>query len=88
MQVNQLSTSSLATGNPYVNPYARTTETQPNATQQTEQDARKPLKSEQSDTVTISQQALKMTAGSEEKPEAAKNTAAAKPQPGSFSAKV
>lgn len=88
MQVNQLSSNSLATGNPYLNPYAKTTENQPNATEQTAQDARKPFRSEQTDTVTISQQALKMTSGSEDKPETAKNATAAKPQPGSFRAQA
>lgn len=61
MPVSQISPSSLSTSNPYVNPSAKTAEPQSGAIQQGVQDAQKPLKAAQTDTVTISQQALQMT---------------------------
>ena len=63
MPVSQISPSSLSTTNPYVNPSAKTTEPQSGAIQQGTQDAQKPSKAAQTDTVTISQQALQMTSG-------------------------
>ncbi len=61
MQISQLSPNSLTTSSPNVNPFSRTTETQAGATLQNNQDAQKPVRSTQTDTVTISQQALQMT---------------------------
>ena len=74
MSISQISPSSLATNSPYVNPSAKTTETQSGAIQQGNQDAQKPAKAAQTDTVTISQQALQMTAGNNSKPEDTKNS--------------
>ncbi len=64
MPISQISPNSLATNSPYVNPSAKTTETQAGAIQQGNQDAQKPAKAAQTDTVTISQQALQMTGNS------------------------
>ena len=70
MSISQISPNSLATNSPYVNPSAKTTETQSGAIQQNNQDAQKPAKTAQTDTVTISQQALQMTgAANNSKPE-------------------
>ena len=70
MSISQVSPSSLASNSPYVNPYAKTTETQPAATLQSNQDAQKPAKAAQTDTVTISQQALqKVPDSSSNKPD-------------------
>lgn len=99
MSISQISPSSLATNSPYVNPSAKTTETQSGAIQQNGQDAQKPAKAAQTDTVTISQQALQMTAGNNSKPEDTQNSTSNNnggnsntPQnsraPGSFSAQV
>jgi hypothetical protein len=74
MSISQVSPNSLATNSPYVNPSAKTTETQSGAIQQGNQDALKPSKAAQTDTVTISQQALQMAAGTENKPEDTKNS--------------
>lgn len=68
MPISQISPNSLATSSPYVNPSAKTTETQAGAIQQGNQDAQKPSKAAKTDTVTISQQALQMTAGTDSKP--------------------
>lgn len=95
MPISQISPSSLASNSPYVNPSAKTTETQAGAIQQGSQDAQKPSKAAQTDTVTISQQALQMTAGTNSKPEETKSSTNNNPggspnpgnrQPGSFSA--
>ncbi|MBV5349791.1 hypothetical protein JZU71_01110, partial [bacterium] len=60
---------------PYVNPTAKTTETQSGAIQQGNQDAQKPAKAAQTDTVTISQQALQKVPDSDSnKPEETKNS--------------
>jgi len=67
MSISQISPNSLATNSPYVNPSAKTAETQAGAIQQGSQDAQKPAKAAQTDTVTISQQALQMTAGTNSK---------------------
>jgi len=102
MSISQISPNSLATNSPYVNPSAKTTETQSGAIQQNNQDAQKPAKTAQTDTVTISQQALQMTAGNNSKPEDTQNSTGnnnggnsntgnqppANRQPGSFSAQV
>ena len=99
MSISQISPNSLATNSPYVNPSAKTTETQAGAIQQGNQDAQKPAKAAQTDTVTISQQALQMTAGKNSKPEDTQNSTSNNnggtsnpPQnnraPGSFSAQV
>jgi hypothetical protein len=97
MSISQISPNSLATNSPYVNPSAKTTETQAGAIQQGNQDAQKPVKTAQTDTVTISQQALQMTGGTNSKPENTQNSStsnnsggASNPntnlrQPGSFS---
>lgn len=74
MSISQISPNSLATNSPYVNPSAKTTETQSGAIQQNNQDAQKPAKTAQTDTVTISQQALQMTAGNNSKPEDTQNS--------------
>lgn len=83
MQVNQLSTNSLATSSPYMNPKA--TETQPAASLQSNQDAQKPVKAAKTDTVTISQQALQMTSSSNNKPEQAKPGTMNQQRQGGFS---
>lgn len=75
MQINQLSPNSLTTGSPNVNPSAKTTETQAGAILQNNQDAQKPVRSTQTDTVTISQQALQMT-GSNSRADEARTRAA------------
>lgn len=75
MQINQLSPSSLTTSSPNVNPFSKTTETQAGATLQNNQDAQKPVRSTQTDTVTISQQALQMT-GSNSRADEVKTRAA------------
>lgn len=80
MAISQISPSSLATTNTYVNPTAKTTETQSGAIQQGNQDAQKPSKAAQTDTVTISQQALQMTAGNNSKPEDTKDSASSQQQ--------
>jgi len=80
MPVSQISPSSLATASTYVNPSAKTTETQSGAIQQGNQDAQKPAKAAQTDTVTISQQALQMTAGNNSKAEDAKNNTSSQQQ--------
>jgi len=88
MPVSQISPSSLTTSSPYVNPAAKTTETQSGAIQQGNQDAQKPVKAAQTDTVTISQQALqKVPDSSNSKPEETKNSTE-NPQPKSFSTKA
>ena len=70
MSISQISPNSLATNSLYVNSSAKTTETQAGAIQQGNQDAQKPAKAAQTDTVTISQQALQMTgAANNSKPE-------------------
>ena len=95
MSISQISPNSLATNSPYVNPSAKTTETQAGAIQQGNQDAQKPAKAAQTDTVTISQQALQMTAGTNSKPGETNNSTnnnlggtpnSVNRQPGSFSA--
>lgn len=78
MPISQISPSSLASNNPYVNPYAKTTETQPSATLQVNQDAQKPAKAAKTDTVTISQQALQMVAGNSSRAEESKESMAQK----------
>ena len=100
MSISQISPNSLATNSPYVNPSAKTTETQSGAIQQGNQDAQKPAKAAQTDTVTISQQALQMTGGTNNsKPEDTQSstsnnkggTSNPNPnlrQPGSFSAQA
>jgi hypothetical protein len=88
MPVSQISPSSLTTTSPYVNPTAKTTETQSGAIQQGNQDAQKPVKAAQTDTVTISQQALQKVPDSDNnKPEETKNSTN-NPQPKSFSTKA
>lgn len=95
MSISQISPNSLATNSPYVNPAAKTTETQAGAIQQGNQDAQKPSKAAKTDTVTISQQALQMTAGTNSKPGETNNSTnnnlggtpnSVNRQPGSFSA--
>jgi hypothetical protein len=81
MSISQISPNSLATSSSYVNPSAKTTETQSGAIQQNGQDSQKPAKTAQTDTVTISQQALQMTAGNNSKPEDAKNSTSSQQQP-------
>lgn len=100
MSISQISPNSLATNSPYVNPSAKTTETQTGAIQQGNQDAQKPAKAAQTDTVTISKQALQMTGGTtSSKPQDTQGSTGnngggnASPtpnirQPGSFSAKA
>ena len=101
MSISQISPNSLATNSPYVNPSAKTTETQAGAIQQGNQDAQKPAKAAQTDTVTISQQALQMTGSTNNsKPQntqgsTTNNSTGANPgpqpatrQPGSFSAQA
>ena len=95
MSISQISPNSLTSNSPHVNPYAKTTETQPAATQQADQDARKPVKATQTDTVTISQQALqKVNDDNASKAEEAKSRAeearkeARAKQPRSFSAQA
>lgn len=100
MSISQISPNSLATNSPYVNPSAKTTETQSGAIQQGNQDAQKPAKAAQTDTVTISQQALQMTGGTNNsKPEDTQSSTSnnnggnSNPnpnirQPGSFSAQA
>ncbi|MDK9718099.1 MAG: hypothetical protein OEL57_09365 [Trichlorobacter sp.] len=100
MSISQISPNSLATNSPYVNPSAKTTETQAGAIQQGSQDAQKPAKAAQTDTVTISQQALQMTGGTNNsKPEDTQSSTSnnnggnSNPnpnlrQPGSFSAQA
>ena len=100
MSISQISPNSLATNSPYVNPSAKTTETQAGAIQQGNQDAQKPAKAAQTDTVTISQQALQMTGGTNNsKPEDTQSSTGnnsggnSNPnpnirQPGSFSAQA
>lgn len=88
MSISQISPNSLTTSSPYVNPYAKTTETQAEASQQVAKDAQKPAKTAQTDTVTISQQALQKTAAQDDsKPEEAKNAPADRTKSG-FSTQV
>jgi hypothetical protein len=87
MSISQISPNSLATSSPYVNPSAKTAETQSGALQQTGQDSQKTAKTAQTDTVTISQQALQMTAGNNSKPEETKNSSFGQQQQSSFSAR-
>jgi len=85
MPVSQISPSSLTTSASYVNPTAKTTEPQSGAIQQGSQDAQKQVKAVQTDTVTISQQALqKVAEGPAGKPDEAKSSFASS-QPQSFS---
>jgi len=63
MSISQISPNSLAAPPQYTNPLGKLSEQQPNVTLQNNQDAQKPVKSTQTDTVTISQQALQMTSG-------------------------
>lgn len=95
MSISQISPNSLTTNSPYANPSAKTTETQAGAIQQGGQDALKPSKAAQTDTVTISQQALQMTPSVDSKADGAKsstnnnlssNQNPNSKQPGSFSA--
>lgn len=85
MSVSQISPSSLTSTNAYVNPAAKTMEPQSSAIQQGNLEAQKQVKTAQTDTVTISQQALeKVPDGMGRKPEEARNSTSNQ-QSGSFS---
>lgn len=71
MAIAQISPNSMNS----VNPYQKTSETQPVANQQANQDAQKPVKATQTDTVTISQQALQMTGSGNNATDKTKNAA-------------
>lgn len=89
MSVSQISPTSLTTTNPYVNPTAKTTETQSGAIQEGNRDAQKPVKAAQTDTVTISQQALQKVADSNNsKSDTTQSSTNAQKQQQSFSIQV
>ncbi len=73
MSISQISPNSLASTSPHINPYSRTTEQQPAAIEQTNQDTQKLAKASQTDTVTFSKQALQMTTANENLTENMKN---------------
>lgn len=84
MPVSQISPSSLTSPSTYVNPTSKAAEPQSGAIQQNSQEALKTTKTAQTDTVTISQQALKMTSSNNNAAENTKNSSY-NPQKGSFS---
>jgi hypothetical protein len=85
MPVSQISPSSLASTSSYVNPTSKAAEPQSGAIQQGSQDALKTTKAVQTDTVTISQQALQKTSdSSNNKPGETQNSTNSQ-QPRSFS---
>lgn len=86
MSISQISPNSLAAPPQYTSPLGKLSEQQPSITLQNNQDAQKPVKSTQTDTVTISRQALQMTSGTNIPAGSTKNSTGT--QPGSsFSTK-
>lgn len=88
MPVSQISPSSLTSTSSYVNPTSKAAEPQSGAIQQGGQDALKTSKAVQTDTVTISQQALQKTPDSSSSKPGVTPNSTTNPQPKSFSTRA
>ncbi len=85
MQINQMSLGSFSNSNPSLNPFAKSSETQSSAIVQNSMDVFKTSRSTQTDTVTISKQALNMIANNGNTPENTSDDHAEKGQIKNFS---